>query len=165
MKTVYIGVGSNLGDSRKKCVEAIKKIGEIPGCTVIDSSPFYSTEPVGVEGHKWYVNSVISIMTNIHPLELIKKFLSIERDMGRKRDGGRWGSREIDLDILLYGEEIIKVDGLTVPHPLMHGRRFVMAPITDLAPDLIHPVLGKSMKDILMEIPEDEQMISIIEEE
>lgn len=164
MKTVYIGIGSNLGDSIKNCTEAIKRIDEIPGCTVIDSSPFYSTEPVGVEGHEWYVNSVISVMTDMPPLELMKNLLSVERGMGRKRNGSRWGPREIDLDILLYGEEVIEEDDLTVPHPLMHDRRFVMAPITAIDPDLIHPVLGKSMKDILMEIPEDEQIVSIIEE-
>ncbi len=164
MKTAYIGIGSNLGDSYKNCIEAIRLIGEIPECSVIAISSFYSTEPVGVKGQEWYVNAAVSITTDLPPSELMKRLLSIESDMGRRREGRRWAPREIDLDILLYSDEIIMEKDLTVPHPLMHGRRFVMTPVAEIAPDLIHPVLKKSMKDILLEIPENEQAVSIIEE-
>ncbi len=162
MKTVYIGIGSNLGDSQKNCLEAIERIDRIPECHVKSISPLYSTEPVGVAGHEWYVNGVVSVETNIPAAELMKILLNIERDMGRNRNGQHWAPREIDLDLLLYGDEIINEEGLRVPHPLMHCRRFVMEPITALAPDLVHPETGKSMKDILLEIPDTKQEVNMI---
>lgn len=163
MKTAYIGIGSNLEDPLQKCKEAADRVGRIPECRLLDRSRWYRTEPVGVEGQNWYVNGVISISTGgLSARELMSNLLAIEEDMGRIRKE-RWEPRVIDLDILLFGREIICEPDLTVPHPLMHTRRFVMAPMVDLAPEIIHPLLGKSMTELLKEIPVDEQRIRPIE--
>ena len=119
----------------------------------------YSTEPVGVNGQEWYLNCVAEISSGISAKRLMERLLAIEKDMGRVREGGRWQARIIDLDILMFGMELIHEDNLTVPHPLMHRRRFVIVPMVDLAPDLIHPSLGKSMSELLQEIPEDGQEV------
>jgi 2-amino-4-hydroxy-6-hydroxymethyldihydropteridine diphosphokinase len=159
METAYIGIGSNLGNPERNCLEAIDKIGQIPNCEVVRVSKLYRTEPVGVDGQGWYVNCVAAISTGMFPQALMERLLAIEEDMGRVRDGRRWLARVIDLDILLYGREIIHEKNLTVPHPLMHRRRFVMNPMADLAPDLTHPSLGKSMSELLQDIPEDGQFV------
>lgn len=163
MEKVFIGIGSNLGDPRKNCTEAIDRIKAHPGCEVLEISPFYSTEPVGVEDQNWYTNAVIAIHTSLKAEELIKVLLGIEKGMGRIRTLNRWESRTIDLDILLFGDEIINKKNLKVPHPLMNKRRFVMAPIADIAPEKIHPVLGKTMAQILVEIPDTEQPVKNLE--
>ncbi len=157
MKTAYIGIGSNLGNPEGNCLEAVDRIGRIPGCKANRVSRLYRTEPVGVDGQEYYVNCVAEISTGISAKRLMKKMLAIEKDMGRVREGGRWQARIIDLDILLFGRELIHEDNLTVPHPLMHRRRFVMVPMADLAPDLIHPSIGKSISVLLQKIPKDGQ--------
>ncbi len=163
MKTVYIGVGSNLGDPYGNCIKAVEIIKEDPFCTMKAISPFYRTEPVGVEGQSWFINAVLSINTSLTPAELIEALLGFEKQMGRTRSGIKWESRIIDLDILLFGNEIINDKYLIVPHPRMHTRRFVMAPMADIAPELIHPVLGESMSEILGRIPESDQAIRLME--
>jgi 2-amino-4-hydroxy-6-hydroxymethyldihydropteridine diphosphokinase len=162
MKTAYIGIGSNLGNPEKNCLEAVDRIGRIPSCKVTKVSSLYSTEPVGVDEQEWYVNCVVEILTGISAKILMERLLAIEKNMGRIREGGRWQARVIDLDILLFGRELIHEDTLTVPHPLMHRRRFVMVPMMDLAPDLDHPSLGKSMSMLLQEISEDGQDVKPI---
>jgi len=159
MKTAYIGIGSNLGDPRRNCLEAVDRIGQIPDCTVVGLSKLYCTEPVGVEGQGWYVNGVVAISTDMSPRDLMDRLLAIEVDMGRVREGKRWEARVIDLDLLLFDKEIVNEWNLTVPHPLMHKRRFVMTPMVDLAPDLTHPSLGKSMLELLQTVPEDGQVV------
>ena len=163
MKTVYIGIGSNLGDPFENCVKAVEAIREHPFCEIEALSPFYRTEPVGIDGENWFINAVLCINTTLSSAELIEMLLEIEKKMGRTRSGTRWESRIIDLDILLIGNEIINDKNLTVPHPRMHMRRFVMAPMTDVAPDLVHPVLGKRMVDILEEIPIVDQEVRLME--
>jgi len=158
MKTAYIGVGSNLGDKINNCLEAVVRIDEISGCRVTAQSDFYRTQPVGVKGQDWYVNGVIVLSAEISAQDLLKGLLAIEVDMGRERKR-KWDSRIIDLDILLFGEKVISEKGLQVPHPLMHLRRFVLAPMVSLAPDLVHPVLGKSMAELLVDSPEKEQSV------
>jgi 2-amino-4-hydroxy-6-hydroxymethyldihydropteridine diphosphokinase len=120
-------------------------------------SGLYRTEPVGVSGQEYYVNCVAEILTGLSAKRFMERLLAIEKDMGRVREGGRWQARIIDLDILLFSSELIHEDNLSVPHPLMHKRRFVMVPMVDLAPDLIHPSLGEDMSGLLQEIPEDGQ--------
>ena len=163
MVTAFIGIGSNLGDTRHHCIEAVERMEGISGCEVTGRSGLYLTEPVGVEDQGWYMNGVVSLITTIPALSLITILLSIETNMGRVRDK-KWGPRIIDLDILMFGMEIIRSDTLTVPHPLMHQRRFVLAPMVDLAPDLIHPSLGKTMTELLLSIPEDDQIIRPVED-
>ena len=157
-KTAYIGVGSNLGDKIDNCLEAVVRIDEISGCRVTAQSDFYRTQPVGVEGQDWYVNGVIVLSSDIPAQDLLKGLLAIEVDMGRERKR-KWDSRVIDLDILLFGAEVISEKGLQVPHPLMHLRRFVMVPMVSLAPDLVHPVLRKSMAELLVDSSEKDQSV------
>jgi 2-amino-4-hydroxy-6-hydroxymethyldihydropteridine diphosphokinase len=162
-KTVYIGIGSNLGDKRQNCLRAIEKVEQIPGCKFTGRSGWYLTRPVGVKGQDWYVNGVVSISTKIPPQDLLRNLLDIEADMGRVR-GNRWESRIIDLDILLYGHEIINDEDLTVPHPLMHLRKFVLVPLVQLAPDMIHPSLGVTMTELLRRIPKNGQEVVPLED-
>lgn len=163
MKTVYIGIGSNLGDPYKNCMKAIEEIKKDPFSGIKALSPFYRTQPVGIDGQGWFINAVLCINTGLSATEIIDMLLDAENKMGRVRTGVRWESRLIDLDVLLIGNEIINDKNLIVPHPRMHLRRFVMAPMVDIAPDLIHPVLGKSMREILNAIPVTDQEIKLME--
>ncbi len=162
MKTAYIGIGSNLGNAHHNCLTVVKRIKQIPDCVFMGCSPFYKTEPVGVKNQNWYVNGVVSISTNIAARSLMKSLLAIEKDMGRIRKE-RWASRIIDLDILIFGPDIIQEENLTIPHPRMHQRKFVMAPMVDLAPNLVHPLLEKTMVELLKTIEGDGQRIQCIE--
>jgi len=162
MNTAYIGIGSNMADPRQKCLEAIERIGRIEGCSVTSVSGLYLTEPIGVKEQEWFINCAAGISTGLSPFDLIRNLLSIEDDMGRVRTI-KWGPRIIDLDILLFGQDIINDEALSVPHPMMHLRRFVMAPMLDLAPDLIHPVLGMTMTELYREIPQDGQIVRRME--
>ncbi len=162
MKTVYIGMGANLGDPRRNCLEAILRIGLIPESKITGLSHLYRTQPVGVKGHNWYVNGVVVLSTRMGPHQLLDRLLLIERDMGRVRHGETWEPRIIDLDILLFGTQIIREKDLTVPHPLMHSRRFVMTPMAQLAPHLRHPSLGKTMSELLETIPQNGQLVEPI---
>jgi len=163
-KTTYIGIGSNLGDKRRNCLKAIEMIGQIPGCELTGRSDWYLTKPVGVKEQDWYVNGVASISTTMSAQDLLGRLLAIEADMGRVRKQ-RWESRIIDLDILLFGHEILNEENLTIPHPLMHLRRFVLVPMSRLNPDLVHPSLGVSMAELLRNIPEDNQVVTRLEEQ
>jgi 2-amino-4-hydroxy-6-hydroxymethyldihydropteridine diphosphokinase len=156
MITAYIGIGSNLGDKLNNCRRAIELADRLPGSKVTARSLFYRTEPVGVEGQDWYVNGAFALETGLSARDLLSSLLDIEKGMGRERRK-KWGSRPIDLDILLYGQEVIKEKNLTVPHPLMHVRRFVLKPMVYLAPDMMHPLLGKSMAGLLEDFKEKGQ--------
>ena len=160
-RTVYIGIGSNLGNGRDNCEKAIEKIGLLPDFELIKVSGFYSTEPVGVKNQGWYMNAVAAANTFMPAHDLMRSLLKIESDMGRIRRE-RWESRIIDLDLLIYGMEIIDDELLTVPHPMMHKRRFVMVPMAEIAPDLVHITLGKSMSELLDMIPKDDQAVKYI---
>jgi len=158
MRTVYIGIGSNLGDKLNNCLKSIDLVERIPGCHVKAQSDFFQTEPVGVEDQDWYVNSVISLQTDLSAQQLQKSLLAIETDLGRERKQ-KWDPRTIDLDIILFGQDLINEKNLTVPHPLMHERRFVLVPMVQLAPDLIHPVFEKNMAELLDALPEERQTV------
>jgi len=157
-KKAYIGVGSNLGDKLKNCLTAINLADKLPGCRVERKSRFYRTEPVGVEGQDWYVNAVISMRTEIQARELLDGLLAIEAGIGRTRKG-RWESRPIDLDILLFGKDVVNGKDLIIPHPRMHLRRFVLVPMTELAPNLVHPVLSKTMAELLRGFSDEGQRV------
>lgn len=150
MKTrVFIGIGSNIGDRVRNCLSALECIDRVPDCRVVAKSDLYLTQPVGVpEDQDWYVNGAAILSTDIPAPRLLRSLLDIEEEMGRVREKKK-GSRIIDLDILLYGQQIINKGDITVPHPLLHLRRFVLVPLVELAPDLVHPVLGKPMAYLL----------------
>ena len=145
---VYIGVGSNLGDKIANCRMAIQKVADLPGCDLAAQSGLYRTEPVDVEDQEWYVNAVIRVDTRLEAKDLLIQLMDIEASLGRVRKR-KWEARIIDLDILLYGNHRIQEEGLIVPHPLMHFRRFVLVPLNQLDPRLEHPVFGKTMERLL----------------
>jgi 2-amino-4-hydroxy-6-hydroxymethyldihydropteridine diphosphokinase len=156
---VYIGIGSNLGDRRANNLEAVERIAKLPGTRVLRASSLYESEPLG-DARTWFVNSVIEIETEFPPDQLLKKLKAIEEAMGRKRvKGKRWGSRVIDLDILLADQEIIDRRSLKVPHPELHKRRFVLMPLAELAPHVIHPQLGQSVSTLLATLKDDKRVV------
>ena len=162
-QTAYIGIGSNLGGKLATCLRAIDFVDKIPGCRVTARSDFFRTAPVGVEGHDWYVNAVFSVSTDISANQLLEKLLAIEADLGRVRVK-KWDPRPVDLDILLFGDEIIEEDHLKIPHPLMHLRRFVLVPLVQIGADLIHPVLNLTMKELLDGLSEKDQSVVLLQE-
>lgn len=164
MKTAYIGIGSNLEDKSHNCLKAVDMIEGIPGCEVTGLSDWYLTKPVGVVGQDWFVNGVVSIATSLSAQDLLRELMAIETEMGRVRRK-RWESRIIDLDILLYGQEIVNEENLTIPHPLMHIRKFVLVPMLQLGPDLIHPSLGMTMAELSGRIPKDDQVVIRMEDQ
>lgn len=158
MTSVYIGIGSNLSDRQGNCIEAVERIRKLPGCRLTGCSGWYLTKPVGVEDQDWFVNGVASLTTGISPQDLLHLVLGIEAEMGRVRRE-RWGPRIIDIDILLFGQEIIQEESLKIPHPIMHLRRFVLEPFAELAPDVIHPVLRQTMKELLAVLTDEKQVV------
>ena len=156
---VYIGIGSNLGDRRANTLEAIDRITQLPGTRLLRASSLYESEPLG-DAKTWFVNSAIEIETEFPADQLLKKLKAIEETMGRKRvKGKRWGSRIIDLDILLADQEIVDKRTLKVPHPEMHKRRFVLMPLAELAPHVIHPQLGQSVSALLATVKDAKRVM------
>jgi 2-amino-4-hydroxy-6-hydroxymethyldihydropteridine diphosphokinase len=162
MPIAYIGIGSNLGDKGRNCRQALEHIGRMSGARLKQCSRWYLTRPVGVEGQEWYLNGVASVEAEISAGDLLARLLAIESTLGRVR-AEKWGPRIIDLDLLLFGEEIIQSEELQVPHPLMHVRRFVLVPMVELAPWVVHPVLGRAMKELLESMAEDGQEVIPVE--
>jgi 2-amino-4-hydroxy-6-hydroxymethyldihydropteridine diphosphokinase len=162
LKIAYIGVGSNLGDKLNNCLRAIDRMNGIPGSRVSAQSEFYRTAPVGVAGQDWYMNGVVALSTDITAQHLLRCLLAIEAGMGRERRR-KWDSRIIDLDILLFGDGIIDEENLRVPHPMMHSRRFVLVPLVSLAPHLVHPVLGKTLVELLNSVSDESQAVIPLE--
>ena len=144
----FIGIGSNLGDPAAQCRDAFRRIGAIPETRLLRSSSLYRTEPVGPEDQPWFINAVAEIRTGLRPRSLFAALKGIEREMGRT-DGPRWGPRVIDLDLLLYGQEVVAEEDLVIPHPEMHRRRFVLEPLCELASYVIHPAFGVSVSGLL----------------
>ena len=150
----YLGIGSNLGDPIENCRTALREISSLKNVQVLRRSSLYRTEPVGETPQDSFVNGVVEIRTTFTAPQLIKSLQWVEQAMGRERNE-RWGPRTIDIDILLYGQEIIKTQSLVVPHPEMHKRRFVLAPLNEIAPYVIHPLYGVSMKGLLDRLEDD----------
>jgi 2-amino-4-hydroxy-6-hydroxymethyldihydropteridine diphosphokinase len=150
--TVYIGIGSNVGDKFDNCQKAVAAINGCEGCTVEAESALYETEPVYLESQDWFVNGVIRIRTNLEPEALFTQLKHIEHAMGRRRGGARFGPRILDLDILFFDDLILREGLLQIPHPLLHERRFVLQPLCDIAPKLEHPVLGRSIESLLSDL-------------
>jgi 2-amino-4-hydroxy-6-hydroxymethyldihydropteridine diphosphokinase len=149
--TAYIGIGSNVGDKIHNCRRAIEEMGRLPGCKIAVCSSLFKTEPEGVTQQDWFINCVLQLTTTLSPFQLMQNLLSIEYAMGRRRKR-RWEARIIDLDILLFGQEVMRSRDLVIPHPLMHKRRFVLEPLAQLVPELIHPVLKVTIDRLLHEV-------------
>jgi 2-amino-4-hydroxy-6-hydroxymethyldihydropteridine diphosphokinase len=150
----YIAVGANLGDRRAQCARAVAALGGMPGIRVTRLSAWRETAPVGPVPQGAFVNGVVEVATTLAPRALLEACLAVERAMGRQR-GQRWGPRVIDLDVLLYGDRVVNEPGLAVPHPEMTGRRFVLEPLAEIAPDAVHPTTGLTAAALLERLAEE----------
>ncbi len=148
MERVYVGVGSNLGDRAGFLEKAKSLVNQLPGTRVLRSSSIYETDPVGGPPQGKYLNAVWEIETSLSPHEIKEKLREIEAKLGRKRSFEN-APREMDLDILFYGCQIIDEEGLRIPHPRLHERLFVLEPLAELAPDLQHPILKRKVEELL----------------
>ena len=142
MPPVYVGLGSNLGDREATIRDAVDRIRRLPATSVVRVSSLRETEPVGYEEQPPFVNGVAELETTLEPLDLLDRLLAIERDLGRTRDGPRYGPRTIDLDLLLYGDVVIDHPRLTLPHPRIAERAFVLEPLAELDGGLRVPGRG-----------------------
>jgi len=148
--TAYISLGSNLGDREQQLRRAIASISERLG-TIEKLSPFYDTAPVGIIDQPQFLNAVLKLQTELPPHPLMEALLSIERELGRDRATSvPKGPRTIDLDLLLYDDFVLNSPELTIPHPAMHERRFVLEPLAEIAPDAIHPVFKQTAEELLV---------------
>lgn len=150
MHKVFIGLGSNLGDKRRNINTALEKLRE-KGISILKISSIIETEPYGYKEQDKFLNAVCLVETDFSPHQLLKVLLDIEREMGRVRTI-KWGPRNIDLDIIFYDDLIIQEENLVIPHPDAHNRIFVMGPLLEIAPDFVHPVLKKTIKEIYIEL-------------
>jgi 2-amino-4-hydroxy-6-hydroxymethyldihydropteridine diphosphokinase len=151
VKTIYLGLGSNIGDREANLRKAVERL-PAAGVRVLRESPVYETEPVDYTGQAWFLNMVVEGETALFPMQLLSRTSRIERELGRVRSVPK-GPRTIDIDILLYGQTVVRSATLEIPHPRMSDRRFVLAPLADLAPDLRHPVTHRSIKQMLDAAP------------
>jgi 2-amino-4-hydroxy-6-hydroxymethyldihydropteridine diphosphokinase len=155
----YVGLGANLGDPRRQLQEALARLAAAEEIEVIKVSSFYLNPPLGPPDQPWYVNAVAQIRTRLTPEELLRVLQRMEQEMGRFRQE-RWGPRLIDLDLLLYDGEILSGPDLKVPHPEMHRRSFVLAPLAEIAPQAWHPALEKTAAELLAELdPQDREAL------
>ena len=150
MSIVHIGIGSNLGDRKEHCLKAIQLLSQ-KGIHVRKRSSMYETEPWGVKDQPRFINMAIEGETGLTPAKLLAVLKMIEDEAGRV-ETHRWGPRVIDLDILLYDDLVIDTPELSIPHPLMHRREFVLKPLVEIAPDKIHPVLKKTIQELLSDL-------------
>lgn len=147
-KAVFLGLGTNLGDREKNLSMAVKRIGEEIG-TVTDCSSVYETEPWGFRSENPFLNMVVRVRTSLRPSGLLGRILMIEAQLGRLRSGKVYKSRTMDIDILLYGTDVIRKEDLEIPHPRIAVRRFVLEPLCELAPGMKHPVLKVTFSELL----------------
>ncbi len=148
MSTVYIGLGSNLGNKKENIQKALDLLNNTEGILILKISSLYETEPVGYEDQDWFINAVAQIETSISPQEILKIFKEIEAQIGRE-ESIRWGPRKIDLDILFYDQLIYKSSDLEIPHPRLHERAFVLVPLAEINKELIHPIYNKSISALI----------------
>ena len=146
----YLSLGSNLGNREQNVREAIRRASALGRIVAVSS--FYETEPVEFTDQPWFLNCVVALETAVEPGDLMAELLRIEQEMGRQRVQKK-GPRSIDIDILLFGDIVVNTPELTIPHPSMAKRRFVLAPLAELAPELHHPTLHKGITDLLAELP------------
>lgn len=158
MQRVYIGIGSNLGDRVLNCKQSIDGTASFSDVTAVSS--YYETEPVGNENQPLFINCAIEIISDITPHQLLAELSRIENRLGRVREK-KWGPRTIDLDIIFFGDEIIDDADLKIPHPEAHKRRFVLEPLAEIAPTLVHPVLNATVAELLSRLEDPKNVVKV----
>jgi len=151
----YIGIGSNVGNKTDRCEGAISEILRCDNHKLLAKSSFFKTKPVGYTFQDWFVNGVIKIETDLEPLHLLNVLKNIESQLGRT-EIFQWGPRTIDLDILIFDDREMRTEELQIPHPLLHERQFVLIPFAEIDRDLVHPVLKKTIGELLENLKEDQ---------
>jgi len=149
-KLAYLSLGSNVGDRQANLRAAIARLGEVG--TVLAASSWYETEPVELAAQPWFLNCAVTLDTEKMPKQLLAAILGIEQEMGRRRVQKK-GPRTIDIDILLFGNSIVESRGLTIPHPALHERRFVLEPLAEIAPEVRHPVFKRTVREMRDALP------------
>lgn len=148
MATALVALGSNRGDRAAHLRRALAALRATQGVSAVEVSRFYETAPVGPPPQGPYLNAAARLETDLSPRELLERLLTVERAEGRVRGGERWGPRTLDLDLLLYGERVVREPGLEVPHPRMHERPFVLEPLAEIAPEERHPLARATVREL-----------------
>jgi len=154
-KRVYLSLGSNLGDRAAHLKGAIKRMDTMGKIMAVSS--FYETEPVELTAQPWFLNCAVELDTEKMPKQLLTSIFDIEEEMGRRRVQKK-GPRTVDIDILLFGNSIIKAKGLTIPHPAMHDRRFVLEPLAEIAPEIRHPIFKRTIRELRDALPPGQEV-------
>jgi len=156
--SAYFSVGANLGDRLRSCRQAIELLAQTAGIRLLSVSSAWETDPQDREDQPDFINLAAAVETDLAPRQLLQSALAIEQQMGRERTE-RWAPRVIDLDLLMVDGQVIREEGLVLPHERMHLRRFVLAPLAEIAPELRHPIQGKTVAELLQDLPADSQPV------
>jgi len=163
MATAIISVGSNLGEKHRNCRRGIRDLDALPTTAVTRRSRFYRTSPVDFSDQDWFVNAAVEIRTVLDPFGLLEALLAIQARHGGKQSVHRFGPRHLDMDLVFFDDRILRSDRLTIPHPRMDKRRFVLQPVCDIDPGIVHPVFRKTVAQLLADLADDAQEIMEIQ--